>query len=82
MLPVAECCVCRQPAGPHNYYGARVSCLQFENKKINVLCPSPASPAEHSSEGPWRRILKPVISATKQKYVGKSDHFITFFEIV
>ena len=75
MLPVAECCVCRQAAGPHNYYGARVSCLQFEDKKINVLCPSPASPAEHSSEDLLRRISKSVISATKQKYVGKPKTF-------
>ena len=27
MLPDADCCVCAAPAGPHNYYGARVSYL-------------------------------------------------------
>ena len=37
MLPVAECCVCRQAAGPHNYYGARVSSIQFEDK-ITMCC--------------------------------------------
>ena len=25
MLAAASCCVCSAPAGPHNYYGARVS---------------------------------------------------------
>ena len=72
MLPDAACCVCTAPAGPHNYYGARVSPLYQHCENNMTLCSSHASPAERSSGGQWRRILSLAISATKQKYVGET----------